>query len=473
MIEYTVIGNFEYKGKEYVLLLDNDKRYFFMGVNEKEEYEYITLQELIALVNKFTYNENVLLIEQRKKGKKIKIVPKVIIGTLLVTLTFSFGSLLNKFQSNKYKFDLSSPVTTSSYTATMSTTEEEEVKDKTQQAIEKILENAERDNDNLQTEESVVQGFNLKIVLDSEGLDEALGYKKETVTYDMIRQTIQNNNNIPQKFKDLYIILANNLERQYPKMDLRIWYENLKTMKILEVDEMQMKVKAISVNANACYRKDENTIYTVKGYEYIPGTWEYQVIMHEMGHPIRSGFIHKGDQEIRTQFENRSGEGTIVEESLNSLLTLRSYDKNERDVAYQLQSNMIETMVDSMDNYTYQDFVEHNITYFENKLNEQNGNNKAVEMLGLLNLQYKDYHDNDISVKQELFHPLYDYIATMYYTKNLSPNLTYEEAKAVRDRFIDKISFDVPEEYNLDIHHMEEFFDSYCAKIGITHDYAR
>ena len=283
----------------------------------------------------------------------------------------------------------------------------------------------------------------------------------------MIREAIQNNRNIPDKYKEMYINLANNLESQYPNMDLRVWYENLKTIKIAEVDEMQMKVKAISASAYACYRKDENTIYTVKDYDYEPGTWEYQVIIHEMCHPIRSGFFQVGDNEVRVQFENKSGDGIIVGEALNSLLALRSYDSDERDVAYQLQSNMIEIMVDSMDNYTYQDFVEHNITYFENELNIQNGNDRAVEMLSLMNLQYKDYHDNDISVDQTVFHPLYDYISTMYYAKNLHSGMSYEEALKVRDRLLDRILFDVPEEYNIDEHHIEEFFESYCSKLGI------
>ena len=63
-------------------------------------------------------------------------------------------------------------------------------------------------------------------------------------------------------------------------------------------------------------------------------------------------------------------------------------------------------MVESLDNYTYQDFVEHNITYFENELNKQNGDDKAIEMLALINLQYKDYHDKNMEVEQKNFYPL-------------------------------------------------------------------
>ena len=465
MKEYTIIGDFNHKGQKYALLLDNDQKYFFLKIKENNEYDYITIQELVELMNIFSYKDFVLLIEQRKQGRKIRIIPKIIIGTLLVTLTISLGSFLNHMHSSR--FDLSTPAQTT-YTTTLSTTEENEIEDKTQQVINELLEDVREETENFELED-IVEGRRLQIILDSSKLDDAFGYPREAVTYDMIRETIQNNNNIPQKFKEMYIQLANNLEAQYPGLDLRVWYENLKTMKILEVDEMQMKVKAISVNAFACYRKDENTIYTVRDYEYVPGTWEYQVIMHEMCHPIRSGFFQMGDQEIRVQFENRSGEGVIIEEAMNSLFSLRSYDQNERDVAYQLQSNMIEVMVDSMDNYTYQDYVEHNITYFENELNIQNGNDKAVEMMALINLQYKDYHNDDISVEQSVFYPLYDYISTMYYAKNLNPNMSYEEAIQVRDTLIDRITYDVPEEYNIDTNHFNEFFETYCNQIGIQH----
>ena len=54
-----------------------------------------------------------------------------------------------------------------------------------------------------------------------------------------------------------------------------------------------------------------------------------------------------------------------------------------------------------MDNYNYQDFVEHNVTYFENKLNEHNQNDQAVKIIGLIDLQYKDHHDKQIQVEQE------------------------------------------------------------------------
>ena len=467
MKEYTIIGTFNYKGNKYELLIDADKKFFFLRINEKEEEEYIALKELIELTNHFSYNNCVLLAEKNKKGRKRSIIPKIIVGALLIAVTVSFVSILNKVNSSR--MDLSQP-NRPSYSSTISAVENDDPsvsEDKTQKVIDELLEDIEKQTKDFKVED-MQEGIHLKIIFDNSKLEEVTGNKKEDVTYDMIREIIKKNSNIPEKFKKMYLELADNLESQYPNMDLRVWYENLKTIKILEVDEMQMKVKAISATAYACYRKDENTIYTVKDYDYVPGTWDYQVIIHEMCHPIRSSFFKdKNGDDVRVQFESQSGDGVIIGEALNSLFALRSYDKEEKDIAYQLQSNMLEAMIESMDHYTYQDYIEHNITYLENELNKQNGDEESVRMLGLMELQYKDYHDDDISVGQETFHPLYDYIAKMYYAKRINPNMSYEEALKVKDELVNRITYDVPAEYNIDTNHFQVFFDNYCQELGI------
>ena len=254
-------------------------------------------------------------------------------------------------------------------------------------------------------------------------------------------------------------------------MDLRVWNHNLQTLKILEVSEMEMQTKALSADAYACYRIQENTIYTVAGYDYVPGTWEYQVIIHEIGHTVKTTSTTIDDQEIKTYFKKDSGDATITEEAMNTLFTVRSYDNNEMDLAYQLQSNMIELMVTSMDNYTYQDYIEHNVTYFEQKLNEHNRNDEAVRMIGLIDLQFDDYHKFSILVDQTQFHDLYDYIAKMYYDANIKPGMSHTELENIKNNFIYKLTYDVPEEYNIDINHLNEYFSTNCQENGISYNH--
>lgn len=463
MIEYTVIGNFEFKGKEYQLLIDDNKKYYFLGYNDDGSERYIDIHEYIALINAFKYEEEPLLVVNDNKPKKRKLTPKLIIAGLLVTITLSFAGIMNSMTPTMDLHSHSTPYTdTSSYVVQV----EDEDYDRAQQAIDELYDYIDKENEDFGVD-TRREGWHLIKVYNTEELDEVFGYAKEEITYDDIINDINNNPNIPDKFKAMYIELANNLIEQYPTMDLRVWHTNLQTLRIVELSEMDMKLKAMSGTACAVYRIDENTIYTVEGYNYVQGTWDYQVIMHEMGHPIRSLKTKIGENDIRYKFQSDSGHGTVVGEAMNSLLTLRSYDQDERDVAYQFQSNMVEIMVDEMDNYTYQDYVEHNLTYFEQQLNEYNGTDEAVEMLGLMELQYKDYHNNDYQVDESEFHKLYDYIANMYYRNHLNPNMTTEEALQVRDQFIDKLTYDVPEEYNVSIDHLNEYFESYCASIGL------
>lgn len=463
MKEYTIIGELNYNNKRYEMLVDEERRYYFLNINNNDEYEYVTLKEYIELIDKFAAKENILLFLGIKKNekKKIRLIPRILIGATAVILS---ASLLLGINNSKPTYSTTNYTTSSTYVETLS------IEDRTDQEIEKYLQQIAEETENFKLD-TIRQSGRLTVIYDFSELDGVFNNTKEDITYNTIRETIEKNHNINQKYKTLLLTLVNNLEIQYPTMDLRIWNNNLQTLQVKEVSEMEMQIKAISANAHACYRIDENVIYTVEGYEYTPGTWEYQVIMHEFCHTIKSTRSNVNGQDIRVDFKSQSGNATIVEEALNTLLTVRSYDKNEMNLAYQLQSNMVEIMVDSMDNYNYQDFVEHNVTYFENKLNEHNQNDQAVKIIGLIDLQYKDHHDNQIQVEQEQFYELYDYIAKMYYDANIKPGMSHTELENIKNNFIYKLTYDVPEEYNIDTNHLNEYFSTYCQEKGISYNH--
>jgi hypothetical protein len=56
----------------------------------------------------------------------------------------------------------------------------------------------------------------------------------------------------------------------------------------------------------------------------------------------------------------------------------------------------------------------------------------------------------------------------MYYDARITPNMSYDEAVAVKDAFIYKLTYDVPAEYNIDINHINEYFGTYCQEHGIS-----
>lgn len=469
MIEYNIIGNFNYKRKEYQLLIDNNKKYFFLGINNDNSERYIDISEYIALINEFKNKKDALLVTKDNKPKKKKLIPKIFIGGILITITASFINIMSSYNSIINFHKDTSYINTASYVEQV----DESEYDKAQQALDELYKEIEKETENFKIDERQ-DGLSTIRIFNSEELDDVFENKKEDITYDDIINDINNNPNISDKYKQIYLELINNYKEKYPTIDLRILHHNLQTLAIAELDERDMKIKARSIDACAVYRVDENTIYVAKGCQFEKGTWDYQVITHEMGHTFRELKTTIGDKKVRCQFESISGHGTIVGEAMNSLMTLRSYDTEEKDIAYQLQSNMNELMVESMDNYFYDDYINHNLTYYENQLNEYNEDDQAVRMIGLMELQYDDYHNNSIIIDESEFHDLYDYIARMYYKNNLNPNMTREEAEKVRDEFIYRITYDVPEEYNINTEHMKDFFQEYCVEIGLkSNEYSR
>ncbi len=55
----------------------------------------------------------------------------------------------------------------------------------------------------------------------------------------------------------------------------------------------------------------------------------------------------------------------------------------------------------------------------------------------------------------------------MYFKKNINPNMTYDECMQVASNLVERIMFDVPEEYNIDTNHFYENLNNYCESIGI------
>ena len=510
-MNYREIATFGYQNKSYLMLLDDDGRYYFLRIMEDGSEQYITLAEMIAF--KRIFSAPCVAYHVTKK-KKRRLIPRVTIGALAVSLGLSLGSFLDKKEPSTYKD--TNPVSYTDFYTSSTSEEKTEAEKIVDEAFAELLEKysvkvpdtinstQQGENEAPQIDDSLTSSYNEDTqreidkmnrymkwdkdsgdvhykdstsyysVYDSDVLDELFGYSKESVTYDMIRQTAKNNPNISDQYCQYILELSNNLEKDFPNMDLRIWYENLKTLNVVECSSpFELKFKARNADSYAAYRQDENTIYTLKDYDYVPGTWNYQVIIHELCHPIRSMMYEKDGKKIWIRFDSYSGRGSVIGEAMNSLMAVRSYDEDERDIAYQLQSNIIETMVDNMDNYTYQDFVEHNITYFENKLNEQNHTDNAMEILSLMELQYKDYYDDDISVSQDQYYPIYDYVSDMYYAKHLDSSMSYEDALKEKEQLIDKVTYDVPEEYHIDLNHFSEHFDSYCENLGIEHHYVK
>ena len=90
MIEYRKIAKFSYKENTYQLLVDKDNKYFFLKIDSDGVYSYVSMDEYMAFINIFCRKPSTMMITDEKTGRKskrLKVVPKVILGTAAVVLS--------------------------------------------------------------------------------------------------------------------------------------------------------------------------------------------------------------------------------------------------------------------------------------------------------------------------------------------------------------------------------------------------
>lgn len=452
MMEYRIINNFFHNGNKRIILVDKNNKYFFLDENRN----YINLDEFIDIAKIVSVNPKTIrqFFFQKKKSEKITIIPKVIVNGLLVPLTSSV--LMTGCAAQEVDYE--------EIGNSISVVNELELDEKSQKAYDAYLDNV--DDETVLFEEASIKSNEFgTLINDSKGLDTVLNNTKDDVKYDDIRRDI-NNLDTTEELKEIYITLANNLEQQYPNLDLRIWDINLKTMKFEFKPKELLDAMGMSLGY---YSIDTNTITIQEGLDFTPGTLEYQMVVHEMGHPIRDSNFSIDENDYYCSFSTDFDNYNYTREALNSILTLRSYDQEETHIAYTLTSHMFEVMLECMDNYSMEDYVNEDITYLIEKLNETNGDKMAIEILNLLELKCRDTKDDSFYIPQNYYYGLYDYVARMYYNKYITDDMSPEEIKQVKDNLVIRLTTDISPETEIDTAHFDDYIGEYCKERNLNY----
>lgn len=450
MIEYTKIMKFKYDGHYYQLLVDKNNKYFYLRINDDSSYSYISLKEFIVF-NKIFCAKPVLslnIVSDKKTDRKVKIVPKIIIGTLVSTLSISvLSAIYNEIEKqdiNSQYYYIANDVL---YSNISCVSEDGFLIPES----DKIVANKYSDN---------------VYIYDMAYLDDYFDYKD--VTEEQMLTVVKKNKKINKQYKELFGEYVDALYRNMPNAEKRVLYENLKTLRVVECSKDELFAITMSYDSQACYMTEKNTIYVLKGAKFEKGTWNYQVLFHELSHALRNAKLKINKKNIRISSMSNSMNSIILDEALNSVFAVKLFNYEERDIAYQLQSNYISVILDCAKNYSIEDYANHSLIYLLKSLDEQNGDTDYAKIIfDLIELQYKDFHSTMIEVEQEEYYPIYDYISDMYFTKYITKDMSYSEAKAVADELVDRIMYDVPQEYNIDTNRFYECLDSYCQLVGI------
>ena len=434
-----------------------DKKYMILK-KVGEKYTYPDHREFLYIYN-FFYKKHAL-----SKIEFKKIIPKIMYKGAAITLT---GAVLLLFYSNhKIKEDYNEFLERSNNLYVATTEKPKDDKPNIEITEPEIFDVTESD-EQISVEVKTIDQSDLlkyKYIYDFKYIDFLFDY--EHVTYEDFEVLVNNNINIPNRIKPYVLNYISHSYATTPDLDLRILYENMKTLKIIEANEYTIMTEALSVDAVGVYLKLENAIYVNENNDYKNNKWHYQVLMHELTHVAKTYYTTKDSYKIQVKTSFEYNFNVILEEALVSNYAVKIFNKNEKDIAYQLQSNYISIFLDCLENYELKDVIETDITYFMNQLDKHNNDIGYSEyIMELLNAQYQDYHDDKITIKQKELYDLYDYVSKMYYNKYLSKDMNYDEANTIHNNFIEKVTYDVPEEYNIDKQHLKEYFSSYYQKL--------
>ena len=450
MKEYTKVVDFKYFGVPYTMFIDNKDRYFFMKRDINDNYYYTTYEEQKMLLSVFYNVRNVMNI---KSGEKIKISPKVIMGVLIASMTLSMFSGCAKNDTIK--------VASSDIRQETTYTQNNNYIDKFDFSFDDNYDS----NFEIDTYDEVPGAGSRIKIHDSAYLDNVLGIHQASL--EEFYSTIDQNPLIPSRLKQIFKDYCNNYVTIMPNADRRILYHNLKTLKVEEVDNVGLVLTTFSTDSCACYYPTENTITVLNNYEFKKGTWEYQVLFHEISHAARYSYFSQNGKKYEIKSGGYNYDSLILDETLNTLFSIKLLGYEDRDYAYQLQSNLMHAILESMDNYNLSDYINHSQSYFIMKLNEFLKEDRANAMIELMQVQYDEFHDENIEIDPNSYYPLFEFISDVYYKNRIVSGMDYNEAQAIKNELLDIILFDVPKEYNIDVNHIEEYFRQYCASKGI------
>lgn len=185
---------------------------------------------------------------------------------------------------------------------------------------------------------------------DSQKLDKNLG--KESVPLDEVINAINNNDNLDEKYKECAIKLAKYINMKYPLTDNRIFYDNIKNMRIKKLPD-----NILYKHLAGIYEVDYNTIKIKEKWNS-----DEEVILHELAHSYHHW--HSKNDLVGTY------RTTILGSLLDEAMTNKVISGITETTTYQREGKILDYLL-TLINYNYYDYEQGGITKLYNMLKEK------------------------------------------------------------------------------------------------------
>lgn len=479
--KFRKIAKFKYKDKKFQLFMDKFNRLAFLEIDENNKYHYPTLEDLFRLTTIFAKNNKNLAIRDNRINY-YNFIPKLkYAGTLLtITTLLLTGCANSKYIDSLFPQNIPYEQDENNYesdfefnTEYQNQTNENNIVDEESLKAEYITLLAPADDEYDFKYASDFVEYKLIdyiYIRDSQAYQHVFGYSN--ISIEDIKSALNKNNNISQKYKDFIEQYVKDWLELYPGTDFSILYTNLSTLKIKEISKEDMLWETLAFDAVAAYKREENTIYVLKGINLDRNSDDYIIFVHELSHAARgTKFINEDGDIVRASFYDDMMMGYYSEEALITNFAYQLQNLNNKSNFYTLQSSYFRIILDCID-YDGADFMNHSVNYLIEKMDEYMGDEEyAYHIISLIDaeatLRYTDY----IEVDYHEFSELYEYITKMYMKKNLNENMSYDEALVIYDNLMSEITYyfdKMKNPYDIDYSVFENTFNECLSELNIS-----
>ncbi|MDE6142110.1 MAG: hypothetical protein K2G03_05860, partial [Bacilli bacterium] len=365
---YTKLIRIHVNNKIFDVFADQSHRKEFLEVKKKEEYEeyyYPMLKDYWFLNGIYNKPFDGILYSHKYAFKRGVFVGLLGFGGLVALYSTFQGTTPYKLQTNNPNIE----VTT-------------EIEDPTEY------------------EKEINENYYTKIITQIEKLDE---YGIHKVTIEDLRNSLSQNLSIDPKYRAYIEEFIDCLEKKLPNADYRVFNDNLQRYVInnhFVSDRVEGNFDVYNgiINAKEKYidkegNEDQKT--------------EKRVVVHELTHGLNHGLIISENERIYYSFSpSQFGDG--FDEAYTTILAdyLLSDDYKEyfSEVTRQYDSygktseTCYQTLKILEDSYTFEDYINNDIFYLEEKL-QQHGLDDAVDIMDTYHLSI--YEDESITIDEE------------------------------------------------------------------------
>lgn len=313
-MEFRLLTNIKYKDKRFMVLSSKKHQKFFLRILEDNSLIYPTLEEFSKLYKIFTINaesskvlyeiEKNDLIDKKNKTKFYKFIPKVIFEGALISLASAMllsgcGTSIASEIKTEEQSNIAVGVSSELVGKEDNTNREEQLNshiygnESSESEFEKMkneISNSIYQFDVKELPEEVLLchsyvNDNSQKITFSDTMDEFKKYvEMKNPTYSSLKYALNQNENIPNKYKEILEKGIDNLEKELPNLDLSVLYYNLNRIKVYD-DESTDFDEELTDNLSGYFRPKEGIIM-VKSDE------SEEVILHEvLGHGCTEAYI--------------------------------------------------------------------------------------------------------------------------------------------------------------------------------------